>query len=142
MKNTRQYDAFVDKFKPRHTSDDTHTPPNVYEAVLSWCERRYRIDRAKVLRSFFPGGDYANAEYPEGFAVIDNPPFSILAQIVRFYLGRGVPFFLFATSLACIGHARHPGCAAIFSDSDITFDNGAVVRCAPRPGLYLYAVMQ
>ena len=27
-------------------------------------------------------------------------------------------------------------------DSDITFDNGAVVRCAPRPGLYLYAVMQ
>ena len=34
MKKPQSYDAFVDKFKPRHTSDDTHTPPNVYEAVL------------------------------------------------------------------------------------------------------------
>ena len=130
MKNSRQYDAFVDKFKPRHTSDDTHTPPNVYEAVLAWCERRYRIDRAKVLRPFFPGGDYASAEYPEGCVVIDNPPYSILSQIVRFYLGHGIPFFLFAPSLTCIANARHPGCAAIFSDSKITFDNGAVVLCA------------
>ena len=126
----RNYDQFVDKFKPRHTSDDTHTPPNVYEAVLSWCERRYGIDRAKVQRPFFPGGDYANAEYQEDCCVIDNPPFSILSQIVRFYLARGIPFFLFAPSLTSIAHARHPGCAAIFSDSVITFDNGAVVICA------------
>ena len=126
----QQYNAFVDKFKPRHASDDTHTPPNVYEAVLAWCERRYGIDRAKVLRPFYPGGDYANAEYLEGCCVIDNPPFSILSQIVRIYLGRGIPFFLFAPSLTCISHARHPGCAAIFSDSVITFDTGAVVRCA------------
>ena len=126
----QQYNEFVDKFKPRHTSDDTHTPPNVYEAVLSWCERRYGIDRAKVVRPFYPGGDYANAEYPESCVVVDNPPFSILSQIVRFYLERGIPFFLFAPSLTSISHARHPGCAAIFSNSDITFDNGAVVRCA------------
>jgi len=127
---TRNYNEFVDKFKPRHTSDDTHTPPNVYEAVLAWCERRYGIDRAKVLRPFFPGGDYATADYPAGCVVIDNPPFSILSQIVRFYLGRGIPFFLFAPGLTCLTHARHPGVAAIFSGSDITFDNGAVVRCA------------
>jgi len=126
----QEYNEFVDKFKPRHTSDDTHTPANVYEAALSWAEKRYGLDRAKVVRPFFPGGDYANAEYPEGCIVLDNPPFSILAQIVRFYLGRKIPFFLFAPSLTCIAHARHPGCAAIFSDSDITFDNGAVVRCA------------
>ena len=68
----QQYDQFVDKFKPRHTSDDTHTPPNVYEAVLAWCERRYGIDRAKVLRPFFPGGDYATADYPAGCVVIGN----------------------------------------------------------------------
>ena len=125
----QQYDQFVDKFKPRHTADDTHTPPNVYEAVLSWAERRYGIDRAKVVRPFFPGGDYAHADYPADCIVIDNPPFSILSQIVRFYLGRGIPFFLFAPSLTMLGHARHRGVAAIFSDSDITFDNGAVVRC-------------
>ena len=95
----QQYNEFVDKFKPRHTSDDTHTPPNVYEAVLSWAERRYGIDRAKVVRPFFPGGDYEHADYPADCIVLDNPPFSILAQIVRFYLGRGIPFFLFAPSL-------------------------------------------
>ena len=117
----QEYNRFVDKFKPRHTSDDTHTPANVYEAVLSWAEKRYGLDRAKVVRPFFPGGDYANAEYPEDCVVLDNPPFSILSQIVRFYLGRKIPFFLFAPSLTSITHARHPGCAAIFTDSDITF---------------------
>ena len=130
MKKAQSYDAFVDKFKPRHTSDDTHTPPNVYEAVLAWCERRYGIDRAKVLRPFFPGGDYVHAEYPADCVVIDNPPFSILSQIVRFYLGRKIRFFIFAPSLTSIKHARHSGCAAVFSNSDITFDNGAVIRCA------------
>ena len=126
----RNYDQFVDKFKPRHTSDDTHTPPNVYEAVLAWCEARYGIDRKMVLRPFFPGGDYERADYPAGYTVVDNPPFSIFSRIVRFYLGRGVPFFLFAPALVSIDKARHPGCAAIFCDSQITFDNGAVVRCA------------
>ena len=126
----QQYDQFVDKFKPRHTSDDTHTPPNVYEAVLSWCERRYGVERSRVVRPFFPGGDYAHAEYPADCVVIDNPPFSRLAEIVKHYLGARVPFFLFAPSLTSIGHARHSGCAAVFSDSDVTFDNGAVIRCA------------
>ena len=126
----QQYNEFVDKFKPRHTSDDTHTPPNVYEAVLSWCERRYGIDRARVVRPFYPGGDYAHADYPAGCVVIDNPPFSILSQIVRFYLERGIPFFLFAPALTCIGNARHPGCAAIFANGAIRYDNGAEVRTA------------
>ena len=127
---TRNYDEFVDKFKPRHTSDDTHTQPNVYAAVLDWCAARYGIDRRDVVRPFFPGGDYAHHEYPDGCVVVDNPPFSILSQIVRFYLARKVPFFLFAPSLTSLGHARHPGVCAIFTNSDITFDNGAVVRTA------------
>ena len=126
----QQYDQFVDKFKPRHTSDDTHTPPNVYEAVLAWCVRRYGIDRAKAVRPFFPGGDYAHAAYPADCVVIDNPPFSLLAQIVRFYLERGIRFFLFAPALTCFGHARHPGCAAIFANGAIRYDNGAEVRTA------------
>ena len=124
------YDEFVDKFKPRHTSDDTHTPPNVFEVVLAWAERRYGLNRADIIRPFFPGGDYANAEYRDGCVVLDNPPFSILSQIVKFYLDRKIRFFLFAPSLSCIGKARNFGCAAIFTNSDITFDNGAVVRCA------------
>ena len=121
----QQYSQFVDKFKPRHTSDDTHTPPNVYEAVLAWCVRRYGIDRAKVVRPFFPGGDYAHADYPAECVVIDNPPFSILAQIVRFYLDRKISFFIFAPSQTMFGHARHIGCAAVFCGQSLTFDNSA-----------------
>ena len=123
----QQYSQFVDKFKPRHTSDDTHTPPNVYEAVLAWCVRRYGIDRAKVVRPFFPGGDYAHADYPAECVVIDNPPFSILAQIVRFYLDRKISFFIFAPSLTMFCHARHIGCAAVFCGQSLTFDNSANV---------------
>ena len=126
MKTAQSYDAFVDKFKPRHTSDDTHTPPNVYEAVLAWCERRYGIDRAKVLRPFFPGGDYATADYPAGCVVIDNPPFSILSEIVRFYLERKVQFFIFAQSLTMLGHARHPGCAAVLCSHDPDLGPGMI----------------
>ena len=129
MNNPQPYDAFVDKFRARHTSDDTFTPSNVYESVLAWCERRYGIDRAKVLRPFFPGGDYAHAEYPDGCVVIDNPPFSIIAQIVRFYLDRKIPFFIFAPSLTMLAHARHAGCSAVFCGQSLTFDNGAIVAC-------------
>lgn len=123
----QQYDQFVDKFKPRHTSDDTHTPPNVYEAVLSWCERRYGVERSRVVRPFFPGGDYAHAEYPADCVVIDNPPFSRLAEIVKHYLGARVPFFLFAPWLTMLGHTRNVGCAAVYCGKTITFDNGAKV---------------
>ena len=127
MKKKQSYDAFVDKFKPRRTLDDTHTPPNVYETLLSWCERRYGIGRRSVLRPFFPGGDYASADYPVGCVVIDNPPFSILSQIVRFYLDNHVRFFLFAPTLTMLGHSRHVGCAAVFCGQSLTFDNGANV---------------
>ena len=31
-----EYQKFVDKFKPKKTTDDCYTPANIYEAVLSW----------------------------------------------------------------------------------------------------------
>lgn len=33
---TPEYQAFVDKFKHRLTTDDCYTPPKVYEAVKQW----------------------------------------------------------------------------------------------------------
>lgn len=33
---SEEYQAFVDKFKPKRTTDDCITPDNVYEAVLAW----------------------------------------------------------------------------------------------------------
>lgn len=30
------YEQFVEKFKPKRTTDDCYTPPQVYETVLKW----------------------------------------------------------------------------------------------------------
>lgn len=45
-----------------------------------------------IVRPFYPGGDYINFDYPADCVVIDNPPFSILAQIVAFYAKRGIDY--------------------------------------------------
>ena len=94
-----EYQAFVDKFKPKKTTDDCYTPEPIYEAVRAWAVRRYALGDAPIVRPFFPGGDYENTDYPDGCVVIDNPPFSILSQICRTYMERGIRFFLFAPTL-------------------------------------------
>ena len=120
-----QYDDFVEKFRPKKTTDDCYTPAPVYEAVLRWAVRRYGLEGRQVLRPFFPGGDYERAEYLEGSVVIDNPPFSILAQIERFYLRRGVDFFLFAPGLSIFRQDQRLG--YVICDLAIRYENGAEV---------------
>ncbi len=122
------YEGFVDKFKPKKTTDDCYTPPKVYEAVASWVAEEYGVDRASMLRPFRPGGDYQAEEYPEGCCVVDNPPFSILSQIVRFYLREGVPFFLFAPALTLFSGVAAEGARFLTCDCDIVYENGASVR--------------
>ena len=34
------YDTFVDKFKPKKTTDDCYTPDNVYQACLDWLKSK------------------------------------------------------------------------------------------------------
>ena len=100
MPKSQSYEEFVDKFKPKKTTDDCYTPPEVYDAVLAWVRAEYDIaDDVPIVRPFWPGADYERAAYPDGCVVVDNPPFSILAKIIRFYQAHGVRFFLFAPSL-------------------------------------------
>lgn len=94
-----EYNDFVDKFKEKKTTDDCYTPDNVYEAVADFVAAEYGVKREDMVRPFFPGGDYRSEKYPEGCCVVDNPPFSILAEIQRFYQERGIPFFLFGPTL-------------------------------------------
>lgn len=117
----------------------TATPPRVYDAIAGYVSDRWRLDRELFIRPFYPGGDFENAGYPPGCCVVDNPPFSILSQIVRFYLERSIPFFLFAPHLTLLGLLRHD-VNLIACKCDITYDNGAVVPTSfvtslPAPAL-------
>nr|DAF73995.1 MAG TPA: DNA N-6-adenine-methyltransferase [Bacteriophage sp.] len=125
------YAAFVEKFNPRKTTDDCYTPPLVYETVKGWACKEYDIDPDNIVRPFYPGGDYERYDYPDGCTVLDNPPFSILSRIYRFYLERGIRFFLFAPSLTALsGKDTCMEMTHIICDADITYANGAVVRTA------------
>ncbi len=81
--NNPEYEAFLEKFKLKKTTDDCYTPPAVYDAVLNFCRKEFDIEGKDIQRPFYPGGDYqAEAEnYGEDVVVIDNPPFSILSKI-------------------------------------------------------------
>ncbi len=93
------YGEFTEKFKAKLTTDDCYTPVEVYEAVLGWLREKVDLSGANIVRPFWPGGDYEAYDYKEDDVVVDNPPFSILAGILRFYQGRGIRFFLFGPQL-------------------------------------------
>lgn len=63
---SKTYEEFVEKFKPKKTTDDCYTPPEIYEVIKSWACKRYGIDPDKVVRPFWPGADYLTTEYPDG----------------------------------------------------------------------------
>ena len=129
MPKNKTYEEFVEKFKPKKTTDDCYTPPSVYAVIRDWACKEYGIDPAKIVRPFYPGGDYENYEYPEGAVVLDNPPFSILASICAFYLDRGIPFFLFAPSLTAFsGRENNMRMNHIICDCQIVYENGAIVK--------------
>ena len=123
----RRYAAFTDKFKPKKTTDDCFTPEPVYEAVASWVAETYGVDLETFVRPFWPGGDYRHEEYPAGCVVVDNPPFSILSEIERFYLDNGVRFFLFGPTLTMFKPETYD-LTYVIAGVQITYENGAVVN--------------
>ena len=122
------FEDFCEKFKPKKTTDDCYTPPTIYEVIKNWACQEYGIDPDKIVRPFYPGGDYESFDYAPGAVVLDNPPFSILAQICEFYLEHGIPFFLFAPSLTCLSQKRvATRMNHIICNCQIVYENGAVV---------------
>lgn len=83
---SKTYEEFVEKFKPKKTTDDCYTPPAVYEAVKDWVVKEYSLEGKEIARPFYPGGDYENYDYSADCVVIDNPPFSILSKIFKWYI--------------------------------------------------------
>ena len=123
------YNEFIDKFKQKLTTDDCYTPPAVWDAVRDFVHAHIvPLKTMQVVRPFYPGGDYTDlGQYKGSSIVIDNPPFSLLAQIIRFYCENSIPFFIFAPALLLFS-ARDCDVTYIISDSDIEYENGAKVR--------------
>lgn len=127
--DSKEYKEFVDKFKPKKTTDDCYTPPEIYDVILDYVVKRYGIDRDNVMRPFYPGGDYEREEYTDDCVVVDNPPFSLLSQIIDFYMTNGIRFFLFAPTLTCLSSRKHLlNTNHIVCHTSITYENGAKVN--------------
>ena len=124
---SEEYANFVEKFKGAKTTDDCYTPENIYDAVANWVSREYGIDRSQFVRPFYPGGDYKAEKYPAGCVVVDNPPFSILAEIVDFYTEHGIRLFLFAPGLAALNYVNREKICAICTYAQVMYENGATV---------------
>lgn len=122
---SKTYEEFVEKFKPKLTTDDCYTPPEIYEVVKSWAVKKYKLEGREIVRPFYPGGDYEHFNYIDGSVVIDNPPFSILSRIIDFYLERGIKFFMFAPHLTLFSGNRN--ICYLITGAKIIYENGANV---------------
>lgn len=124
----KEYKEFVDKFKPKLTTDDCYTPKKIYDVVLDFVKENCKIEGLEILRPFYPGGDYENFDYPENSVVVDNPPFSIISKIIRFYNERGIKYFLFAPHLTLF--SSNQDYTSIIADANVIYENGANVKTA------------
>lgn len=120
------YEGFVQKFEAKKTTDDCYTPPEVYNEVLAWVREQCDVEGCRIVRPFYPGGDYEMEDYQPGDVVVDNPPFSIITKIVQWYQKKGIRFFLFGPHLTIF----QPGkcCTTVLTNAQITYANGAVVN--------------
>ena len=121
-----EYNKFLDKFEVKKTTDDCYTPENVYKAVADWVAAEYGLLTSDFVRPFYPGGDYQKFSYKKSSVVVDNPPFSIEAEIVNFYLDHGIHFFLFAPSLT-VFHYINKGLTCINTGEQVEYENKAKV---------------
>lgn len=119
------YEGFVHKFEAKLTTDDCYTPDEVYSVILQWIGENYDLSGKNICRPFYPGGDYQAEVYTPNDVVIDNPPFSILANIVDYYDTHKIKFFLFAPELTAF--VRNENVCNIYAGQNITYHNGAKV---------------
>lgn len=129
MPKSKTYNEFVNKFKPKLTTDDCYTPPKIYSVILEWVKKYYGVND-RIIRPFNPNDDYKKYDYSNA-VVVDNPPFSKLAEIIDYYLDNDVKFFLFAPCLTCFNYlAKNRKICILPIHADITYENGARVNTA------------
>ena len=120
-----EYNEFEDKFKPKLTTDDCYTPTEVYDEVEKYV-RNIVGDAPEFVRPFYPNGNYQTFNYPKDCVVVDNPPFSIYAEIVRWYLAHDIKFFLFAPNITQVVSGADVN--YVVASCSIVYENGAIVQ--------------
>lgn len=120
-----EYQAFLAKFQDAKTTDDCYTPPNIYEAVVSFVVKTYGVKEKDFVRPFYPNGDYQNEKYPHDCVVVDNPPFSILSEIISFFEFNKIKYFLFAPTRTLFSSSSS---TALPIGSPVRYENGANVN--------------
>ena len=120
------YKGFTEKFEVKKTTDDCYTPVEVYNAVVEYVGTKIDLKNKRILRPFYPNGDYTLIDYQENDIVIDNPPFSIISKIARFYVERNIKFFLFAPHLTLFDCSNE--CTAVVTGVGIIYENKANVN--------------
>lgn len=121
------YDEFVNKFKPKLTTDDCETPDEIYDIIKRYAVRHYHYENRRIIRPFWNNGiDYKDYDYSGDCVVIDNPPFSIISKIVRWYEENHIDYFLFAPGLTNL--SIRVATSHVCAFADIRYKNGALVR--------------
>ena len=128
-KETETYEDFVAKFKPKpkpkpkNGSDECYTPTNVYECVYTYVRELFpQFNNMENLRPFKPNGDFTREDYNNRI-VIDNPPFSMLSNIVNFYQLNNIKFWLFGPTLTIMQYyGRYD---IVITKTNIRYANGA-----------------
>lgn len=132
----KEYADFLEKFEEKHTSDDCFTPENIYEVVADYVSEKFGVSRDAFVRPFYPGGDYENFNYPSDCVVVDNPPFSILSKICRFYQQNNIKFFIFANGLTVLGLCSKYDISAVCVGATFTYKNGAGINTSFATNLF------
>ena len=147
--DSEEYQEFLAKFEAKKTTDDCYTPPLVYDAVADYVAKKYNLDKKNFVRPFVPNGDYQAETYKPTDVVVDNPPFSIISEIQKYYNEKGVRYFLFAPHLTLFSSSSVSAC--VVCGVRITYENGAVVNtsfvtnledCAFRSAPELYQMIK
>ena len=95
-------------------------------AVTQWVVKEYELYEREIVRPFWPGADYQKMDYSDNCVVIDNPPFSILSEICKFFGERKIAYFMFVPSLTLFSTNRGKE-NYIVTGTTITYENGAKV---------------
>lgn len=123
--NSEEYMEFLQKFEVKKTTDDCFTPTNIYEVVANYVAEHYGVPKKDFMRPFVPNGDYKKEKYTPASVVVDNPPFSIISEICKWYQAQNIRFFLFAPTLTIINiRSAHK----VICGNTIVYENGAKVN--------------